>query len=380
MDNIIFRSYKKGDEKDLADLFNITFQTGGGFVRTPKSWYWRYVQSPGFEPRMCQIAEDIKKNKIVGVVYANLIEFTPIDGKKYLVGDINDLSCHPDYVKQGIATALMKKAIDYMVEKGCDFSLLSTGFKRFARNKIYKKLGYTDVEKEILLFQFPFPFQLIKNIYALGIFLPILLFFSYIPRFLNRIRIKNHRFFDDFSYEINFNEKHSKFFKSINRIISKNYEGFPKYDIPKFKWARINVPGKRYKPTYIIIKKGETVVGGGVFTFQNIYMFKYGLKMRISIIHEIFLDYTYFKNERDLHLGYIYLIDKIIRAANKRFLGIVIHNTSQKAYRLIKGFQGMNFLKVQSDVVMVKGLKSNIKLPQITKPLFVPTYLSLGFP
>ncbi|MHA1915616.1 MAG: GNAT family N-acetyltransferase [Promethearchaeota archaeon] len=380
MENIIIRSYKKGDEKDLADLFNIAFQKGGGFIRTPKSWYWRFVQSPGFEPKMCQIAEDINKKKIVGAVYANLIEFTPLRGKKYLVGDINDVSCHPDYTRQGIATTLMKKSINYMVEKGCDFSLLSTDFKGFARNKIYIKLGYKDVDREDFLIQFPYPFQIIRDFYALGIFLPILLSISYIPRILNRIRIRRNRFFNDFSYEINFDKKHGEFMKAVNQITPKYYEGYPEYSFSKFSWARIKVPAKRQKPTYIIVKKGKKIIGGAVLTHQNIYMFKFGLKLRIGVIHDIFLDVAYFKNKRDLHLGYIYLIDKIIKAASKKFIGVLIYTSPQKAKRLIKGFQGMNFFKIQNDVVMVKELKPNIKFPQIDKPLYIPTYISLGVP
>ena len=106
MTTIIFRNYRKGDEQGLAEIFNIAFhQGGGGFVRTPKSWLWRYVQSPGFEPEMCQIAEDVEKNKIIGAVYANLIETIQLNSENYLVGDINDVSCHPDYAKRGVATA-----------------------------------------------------------------------------------------------------------------------------------------------------------------------------------------------------------------------------------------------------------------------------------
>ena len=65
MGTIIYRHYKSGDDQQLANLFNITFQQGGGgVVRTLKSWTWKYVQSPGFKPKMCQIAEDIDKNII----------------------------------------------------------------------------------------------------------------------------------------------------------------------------------------------------------------------------------------------------------------------------------------------------------------------------
>ena len=67
MVNIIYRHYQKGDDEQLADLFNRAFQMNGfGFVRTPKNWKWRYFNSPGFEAEMIQIAEDIESNKIVG--------------------------------------------------------------------------------------------------------------------------------------------------------------------------------------------------------------------------------------------------------------------------------------------------------------------------
>ncbi len=113
MVNITYRHYEPGDEFGLADLYNSAFQQGGaGAVRTPKSWIWRYSQSPGFKAEMCQIAEDRDCNKIVGAVYANLIEKIPLGGKSYLIGDINDVSCHPDYTRKGIASNLMKKAIE----------------------------------------------------------------------------------------------------------------------------------------------------------------------------------------------------------------------------------------------------------------------------
>ena len=140
MVNIIYRHYETGDEQGLADLFNISFQqNGAAFVRSTKNWIWRFVQSPGFEPEMCQVAVDTDNSLIIGAVYANPIENIPIGNKIYLVGDINDVSCHPNYTKRGIATKLMKMALDYMREKGCDFSFLSTGYEGFARKKLYKK-------------------------------------------------------------------------------------------------------------------------------------------------------------------------------------------------------------------------------------------------
>ena len=323
---------------------------------------------------------DKDKNKIIGAVYANLIEKIPFGKKKFLIGQINDVSCHPDYTKMGIATNLMNKAIEYMKKKGCDFSILSTGYNNFARCKIYKKLGYIDLEKEYLFIQFPNIFRLIRDFIGFAFFLPIFFITSYIPRFLNRLRIKFHPFFKDLSYEINYNQNHYKYLKSFNQIFPKYYDGFPKYNKNKFTWARIKVPAKRQKPTYILIKRRNKIIGGALITHQNIYAFKYGIKLRIGLIHEIFLDKHQFKHKQELRLGYIYLIDKILKAATKRFLGILIYKSSFKDFDLHRGFKAINFLKIQDDVLMIKKLKNNLKLPILEKPIFVPPYVSLGFP
>ena len=380
MVNIIFRHYKEGDETQLADLFNLAYQQSGGMVRTPKNWYWRFVKSPGFEPEMCQIAEDIDKKKVVGAIQVNLVEMIPIGHEKYLMGEINDVATLPDYVKKGIATKLMKMSIEYMEQKGCDFSILSTGFKGFARTKLYQKFGYYDTEREIFFIQFPNLLQLIRNVWGFALLFPVFFTISYFPRVLNRIRIKVNHFFKDFSYEINHNKKHFEYMSAINKIIPKYYEGYPEYDKSKFLWARIKVPARRQKPTYIIIKKSGKIIGGSVITHQNVYAFKYGIKIRLGIIHEIFLDKHIFNNSKNLYLGYIYLIDKVMKAATRRLVGVVIYNSTIKDEDLNQAFKGTNFLRIRSDVIMIKELKKNLRFPHIKKPLFIPSYLTIGFP
>ncbi|MFX0134504.1 MAG: GNAT family N-acetyltransferase [Candidatus Hodarchaeota archaeon] len=297
-----------------------------------------------------------------------------------MIGEINDVATLPDYVKRGIASKLMKMSIEYMTQKGCDFSILSTGFKGFARTKLYQKFGYYDSEREMFFIQLPNLFQLIRNVCAFAILFPVLFAISYFPRFLNRIRIKFNRFFKDFSYEINHNKNHFEYMNAMNEIMPKYYEGYPEYDEIKFLWARIKVPAKRQKPTYVIIKKSEKIIGGSVITHENVYAFKYGIKIRLGIIHEIFLDKNIFNNSKNLYLGYIYLIDKVMKAATRRLLGVVIYNSTIKDKDLNRAFKGMNFLRIRSDVIMIKELKKNLRFPYIKKPLFIPTYLTFGFP
>ncbi len=379
MTNIVFRHYKEGDEKQLAELFNLAFQKSV-VTRTSTSWQWRYIKSPGFEPEMCQIAEDINKKKIVGAIFVNLIEKIPVGKEQYLIGDINDVSTHPNYIKRGIATKLLENSIEYMTEKGCDFSMLCTGLKGFARSKLYQKLGYFDLEKRYYFVHIPNVPQLIRNIFGFAFFFPIFFIISYLPRFLYRLSLKFKSFYKDFSYEINHNKNHYEYMNAINRISSKYYEGYPGYDKSKLIWARINVPSKKQEPTYIIIRKSGKIIGGSVITHQKVETNKFKLKLRLGIIHEIFLEKDIFNNSYNLYLGYIYLIDKIIKAATQRYLGVLLYQSSLKADALNQAFKGMCFFRIQKDVIMIKELKKNLKFPPSKKPLFIPTYITLGIP
>ncbi|MFW9780825.1 MAG: GNAT family N-acetyltransferase, partial [Candidatus Heimdallarchaeota archaeon] len=156
MVSIIYRNYQQGDEEQLADLFNRAFQMNGfSFIRTKKNWEWRYIQSPDFEPEMIQIAEDIDNHKLIGMVCVNPIEKINLNNVTYLNGNINDVSCHPDYIRQGISKKLMQRSIEYMQRKGCDISLLITAFNGFPRNRLYSKLGYQDFDRSYGYITFP---------------------------------------------------------------------------------------------------------------------------------------------------------------------------------------------------------------------------------
>ncbi len=381
MVNIIYRHYKPGDESQLAELFVRAFQmNGASFIRTPKTWLWRYAQSPNFEPEQCQIAEDTDNGRIVGAVYANLIEKIPLGGKKYLVGDINDVSCDPDYTGRGIAKKLMNMAIEYMKRKSCDFSILTADYNGFPRKRMYLKMGYKDVDRQFIFFNFPYIPKLIKDIPIMLAFFPIVFSLFVVPRILNRIRVRLNPFFSDFSYEIQYNRKHSEYLKAINNIAPKYYEGFPKYSKEKFLWARIKVPVERYKPTYIFIKKGKKVIGGAAISHQNMYSFKFGIKVRLAVIHEWFLDEKIFKNERDLHFGYIYLIDKILKAAAMRKIGGMYFMVDSSYINFHRALKSLGFIKFKGGAVMIKIMKEGLEIPKFKKPLFIPTYVSTGVP
>ena len=381
MGKIEYRHYQKGDEEQLADLFNRAFQmNGGGFVRTPKIWKWRYVQSPGFEPEQCQLAEDRDTGKIVGAIYVNLVERIPLGNQRVLVGDINDVSCHPDYTGQGIATELMKMAIKFMKNKGCDISMLTADYNGFPRKNTYLKYGYKDIDRQIVFINFPQPLNLIKNLIGFSILFPVLFILSFIPRLISRLRVKLNHSTKNLSYKIAHNQDHSEYREAVNRIMPLNYEGFPKYDNEKFKWARLKAPLKQHIPSYIFIKMGNKIIGGASLTHQNLYSFRFGVKMRIGILHELFLNQRFFPTKKDLYLGYVYLVDKVMKAATKRNIGGFFLMIDSQNLSLQKALRTMGFLKFKGGAVMVKSFNKKLDLTKIKKPIFVPTYVSTGIP
>lgn len=381
MVDIHYRYFEEGDEEQLADLFNRAFQmNGGGVIRTPRIVQWRYVQSPNFKPEQVQIAVDRENKKIVGSVYANMIETVPLNGRKYLFGDINDVACHPNYIKNNIARTLMENAIEFMKAEGCDFSLLTADYHGFPRKKLYLKLGYKDIDRSHVYLQFPQVMKLMKDLPLALSILPALMTNSYLPRMINRIRCKVNSYFKDISYEIINNDQHEKYMRAINKIMPKYYNGFVPYTKRRLEWARMSSPVNRFKPTYIFMKKRDEIVGGAVISHQNMYAFKFGVKLRLGTIHELYLDKSRFPDQRLLHLGYMYLLDKVLKAATRRSIPILIYQVNSRDISLRKAFSGMQFIGMMGGATMIKSLKEDVKLPKFKNPFFVPTYVSLGVP
>jgi len=381
MVNIIYRNYQTGDDEQLADLYNKAFQMNGpGYLRTKENLNWRYVQYPGFEPEMIQIAEDTDNNKIVGAVYVNPVEKVKLNGEICLIGSINDVSCHPSYIKKGIASNLMKMAIDYMSKKRCDISFLTADYHGFPRNKIYSKFGYVDIDRAFMFINFPNIFQLFKDIPGLLFLIPSLFIISYVPRIITRVLTKFNSKVKSFSYKISYKLNHNEYAKISKNIIKKYYTGVPIYNIRNIKWARIKVPGQKQKPTYITIQEGEEIIGGAKITQFDIYAIKFGIKIRFGIIHEIFLDKSRFDLEKSLKCGYKYLIDKVLKAATRRGIAGLLFITSSIDLYLIKALTSMLFIKLKGASVMAKIFNKDFDNIKLNKPIYIPTYISLSIP
>jgi hypothetical protein len=125
-----------------------------------------------------------------------------------------------------------------------------------------------------------------------------------------------------------------------------------------------------------LIRKNNKIIGGAAFTHQNWYAAIIRVKIRITITHELFLDKSVFNNRRDLNFGYIYLLDKLMKAATKRCIGGIFFQAPRTDYDLRRGSRGMNFFMLSAGVTMIKAIKEDIEIPKPKKPLFTPTYVS----
>jgi ribosomal protein S18 acetylase RimI-like enzyme len=381
METINYRNYKRGDEPGLALLFMRAFQMNGkSFIRTKRSIKWRYIQSPGFEPEMIQIAEDMEKKRIVGAIYVNPIEKMRCKGKEYLVGHINDVSCDPDYTRQGIATCLMKMAVKYMKQKGCDLAMLVTGSDSIARNKIYLKFGFQDVRPLNVYFNFPAPTRLIQMLPQFFPLFPLIILISLFPRSIIKIATKLNSFFKDVGFEICHGKGHIKYRQSINTIIPKYYDFNSKYTLKKLKWAKIDVPYEREIPSYVFIKKNTHIIGGASLTYEKFYFSQFHLILKIGIIHELYIDLERIPTRTLRILVYSYLLDKVMKAAIKRKLGIIIFSGDRKNHVLHSGLIRLGFLKLKASVLMVNDFDTKLDYQKLKKPIFLPTYLTSGHP
>jgi len=274
----------------------------------------------------------------------------------------------------------MHKAIDYMKRKNCDLSILTADFKGFPREKIYLKLGYRDIDRGYISFGFSKPRKLIKDLPVFIALSPIFLCYSYLPRLINLLLLKFNSSLRDYSYKIFHNNNHYRYREAANKILSKYYNGYPLYSEKRVDWARVNVPAKRHSPTYVLINEKDEIIGGASITHKNIYAFKYGIKIRVGILHEIFLEKDRFRTKKELNAGYKYLIDKIIIAARDRNIGGIFYNGSIEDKDLNRSLRQFCFLNFKSGAIMIKKLKKILKPLKNNQPLFVPTYVSLGFP
>lgn len=83
----------------------------------------------------------IEDNKVIGSI-TTLKRTILFQGKEVLLGGIGGVSTQPDKRNQGVASAMLRVAMDELKLAGCDIAYLCTDVKNPARLKLYGKFGF----------------------------------------------------------------------------------------------------------------------------------------------------------------------------------------------------------------------------------------------
>ncbi|WXG46604.1 MAG: GNAT family N-acetyltransferase [Candidatus Atabeyarchaeum deiterrae] len=136
---LLFRTFENKDAKAVVDLFNTCFEA----YRTLEEWIWMYLRMPGFDPSGILLAEDQGTGQIVGSLVLSEGEIS-VNGRRQVVGWIDDVSTSPNWRGRGIAGHLMSMAISESNKRGYSAMFLyANPSGRGAR--IYRRLGFKDV-------------------------------------------------------------------------------------------------------------------------------------------------------------------------------------------------------------------------------------------
>ena len=136
---ITYRTYRPGDEEGIVKVMRRCFSAFDQFQLDTKTWL-DYSVDYGFKTDYSLVAE--ADGKIVGHVQVIMRKLKL--GRVYVkVGGIANVSTDPDYRGRGIATNLMRKALELCKKEGAPISALGTGYGSVA-HRIYRRLGYAD--------------------------------------------------------------------------------------------------------------------------------------------------------------------------------------------------------------------------------------------
>ncbi|MHA2021654.1 MAG: GNAT family N-acetyltransferase [Candidatus Thorarchaeota archaeon] len=133
------QTFEPGDEEEIVGLFEASFgEADYYFPRTVSSWIWRYIQRPGFDPEsILMIRKEDELVAALSMTHGTIM----VNGNPKKVALIDDVSTHPQWRRQGLATTLMRHAIDRAREMNCWGVHLSADPDSSAI-RIYKRVGF----------------------------------------------------------------------------------------------------------------------------------------------------------------------------------------------------------------------------------------------
>jgi len=132
---ITFRPYKNYDTPSVVALWNVAL-TGRGCCKSIKAFFleMQWFCKPWFDPRAMTLAFDDTRapnQQLVGAVLAGFGVSPNGLSIDHRLGVVSMLLVHPDYRKQGLGAALLKKAEAYLAEKGTTDARFGCNWQRY---------------------------------------------------------------------------------------------------------------------------------------------------------------------------------------------------------------------------------------------------------
>ncbi len=372
---INYRTFQAGDEDQLADLFNRAFQTnGGGFIRTPKSFHWRYVEEPDFLPEGIKLAE--YRGRIVGSVIASVTHAT-FYGRKYTFGTINDVATRPEFVGKGIARRLLQDALQFLEDQKVDYGTLDADPSGHPRSKLYIPSGFYDYLRSKTIIKVVKSRQLVRD---------NPLFLAAFPMMypLAHIRQQFYPRFHSGRFEIDVvhNKRYPAYRDAFNHALQQFYEGYRIFTPERWAWARENVPSPRFRPSFAVVKEGRKIVAGITIIKQNIYAFKYGFKITMATIQDLFVDRGTARTPEEMEEIHDLLLRATHKAAADRNCGLIFGQLSSNDKLFTLSCRRCGWLVIPiGGVHMFKSMGVQNPLLPPKKPLFLfPEDSATGYP
>jgi predicted N-acetyltransferase YhbS len=148
LNNTIIRTYREGDEDEIAQLLNECFDSYKSSGLTGEMWLRIFELDLGYRKDLAYLAE--KDGKIVSHVQLVVRDLKVGSAATLRVAGIANVSTLRDFRRDGISTKLLGHAIESAKEKGFACTALFTG-AQIPAHRIYLKLGLTDVYFQVLL-------------------------------------------------------------------------------------------------------------------------------------------------------------------------------------------------------------------------------------
>jgi GNAT superfamily N-acetyltransferase len=375
---IEYRTYRPGDETDLADVFNRAFQhNGGGFFRTPRAVKWRYITRPTGNPAEIQIAVDKATQRIVGSIYST-IEHYRFHGQIYRVGSINDVSTLPAYGGRGIAKKLIQQAIHFMDQQNCIYSILCADPHGHPRSKVYQPNGWEDYCQSSFLFGITNPFKIAKRVLMFPLFPALEV--SHIFHAIQSRRIFNELQKRGISIQIHhpFRSGYSKGLLQrirtfINKAGMRKLDGFAPISEEEWHYFREKPLLRGLLLSYITIEMNGQLIGVGSISRKWIHMVKFGLKLPLGQLIDCFFHLPPSMDPETYSLLYEGFAYASWKATEERDCDALVISLTPKYVAVKNAFRKHGFLCLNNvGVVMLRQMKKEIPLPpQSKKPLFL---------